>query len=55
MAAMSAAMMLDTGWANQAPLSCHIGGNMKMNGMSSNIWRDSDKKIDTPARPMLWK
>ena len=47
--------MLDTGCAIQAPVSPHIGGNSKMNGMSSKIWRDNDKKIDTPARPMLWK
>ena len=55
MAAMSAAMMLDTGWANQAPLSPKIGGNMKMKGMRSKIWRDRDKNIDVLARPMLWK
>ena len=55
MAAMSAAMMLDTGCANQAPLSSKIGGNMKMNGMRSKIWRDSDKKIDVFACPILWK
>ncbi len=47
--------MLETGWASHAPISPHIGGNSKMNGMSSKIWRDSDKNIETPARPMLWK
>ena len=47
--------MLDTGCAIHAPVSPQIGGNSKMNGMSNNIWRDMDKNIEIPARPMLWK
>ena len=47
--------MLEAGCASHAPLSPKIGGKSNMNGMSNNICRDIDKRIDMPARPMLWK
>lgn len=50
-----AEIILEAGCAIQAPVSPQIGGNSKMNGMSNNIWRDMDKNIEIPARPMLWK
>lgn len=53
--AIPADIKLDTGCASQAPFNCHIGGNSNMNGIRSKIWRDRDRKIDMPARPILWK
>ncbi len=52
MIATIADIMFEAGWASQAPFRFQRGGKSRMNGMSRRIWREMDRNMDTPARPI---